>query len=42
MVAAQMFNQKDLVYGAVTTGDRWKFLRLTNKTANIAPTERSL
>lgn len=42
MVAAQIFNQSEEVFGAVTTGDRWKFLRLANKVASIAPVEYSL
>lgn len=42
MVAAQIFNNSELVYGAVTTGDRWKFLRLINKIADISPNEYSL
>lgn len=42
MVAAQMFNQKDVVYGAVTTGDRWKFLHLNKSLVSIAPVEYSL
>ncbi|MFE1746336.1 hypothetical protein [Coleofasciculus sp. H7-2] len=37
MVAAQLFNQRngdaiESIYGAVTTGTDWKFLKLTNKT----------
>ena len=40
MVAAQRFNQQqetpiDAIYGAVTTGMIWKFLKLTNQTAFI-------
>lgn len=42
MVAAEIFNQTKLVYGAVTTGDRWKFLKLIEKDAYIAPPEYSL
>jgi hypothetical protein len=42
MVAAQMFNQGSVVYGAVTTGDRWKFLKLVDQTAYIAPGEITL
>jgi hypothetical protein len=42
MVAAQMFNQGGVVYGAVTTGDRWKFLKLVDQTAYIAPGEITL
>ncbi len=37
MVAAQLFNQRngeqiESIYGAVTTGTDWKFLKLTDKT----------
>ena len=37
MVAAQLFNQRNAeaissIYGAVTTGTDWKFLKLTDKT----------
>jgi hypothetical protein len=37
MVAAQIFNQRngeaiESIYGAVTTGTDWKFLKLTDKT----------
>ncbi|NEQ26533.1 MAG: hypothetical protein F6K28_47390 [Microcoleus sp. SIO2G3] len=37
MVAAQLFNQRngeaiESIYGAVTTGTEWKFLKLTDKT----------
>lgn len=40
MVAAQRFNQQketpiDVIYGAVTTGMIWKFLKLVNQTAFI-------
>ncbi|NEQ49416.1 MAG: hypothetical protein F6K11_04675 [Leptolyngbya sp. SIO3F4] len=40
LVAAQRFNQSqgrpiDAVYGAVTTGSLWRFLRLTDQTAEI-------
>lgn len=40
MVAAQRYNQQqetsiDAIYGAVTTGMIWKFLKLTNQTAFI-------
>ncbi|NER23004.1 MAG: hypothetical protein F6J96_20350 [Symploca sp. SIO1C2] len=36
MVAAQLFNQRhgeviETVYGAVTTGTEWKFLKLSGK-----------
>jgi hypothetical protein len=52
--AVQMFNQQNnraiaTIYGAVTTGDRWKFLKLVDKTAtiglleyNIPPVEKIL
>lgn len=42
MVAAQMFNQGGVVYGAVTTGDRWKFIKLVEQVAFIAPGEITL
>ena len=40
MIAAQWFNQQkettiDTIYGAVTTGNQWKFLKLRNATAAI-------
>ena len=40
MVAAQLFNQRNgdaiaIIYGAVTTGTDWKFLKLTDKTVCI-------
>ncbi len=40
MVAAQIFNQRNgeaiaSIYGAVTTGTDWKFLKLTDKTICI-------
>jgi hypothetical protein len=40
MVAAQLFNQRngeasESIYGAVTTGTDWKFLKLTDKTVWI-------
>ena len=40
MIAARLFNQKesnptDLIYGAVTTGTDWKFLKLEGQTAFI-------
>ncbi len=40
MVAAQVFNKRegnaiDTLYGAVTTGEIWKFLKLTGQTASI-------
>jgi len=44
MIAAQIFNQKEgqptnVVYGAVTTGTDWKFLKLEGKTAFIDITD---
>ncbi|OQY54233.1 MAG: hypothetical protein DRR08_24245 [Candidatus Parabeggiatoa sp. nov. 2] len=40
MVAAQLFNEREdnkipAIYGAVTTGTNWKFLKLTGKTVEI-------
>ncbi len=40
MIAARLFNQKegnptDILYGAVTTGTDWKFLKLEDKIASI-------
>jgi hypothetical protein len=40
MVAAQLFNQRNKeaiasIYGAVTTGTDWKFLKLIDKTVSI-------
>jgi hypothetical protein len=40
MVAARIFNQReghaiDTLYGAVTTGNQWKFLKLADTTAFI-------
>ena len=40
IVAAQLFNQRegqsiDVIYGAVTTGEIWKFLKLVNTTVSI-------
>ena len=40
MIAAQRFNEREgeaisKIYGAVTTGDRWKFLELESATARI-------
>ena len=40
MYAAQIFNQqegkvRETIYGAVTTGDEWKFLKLTAQTIHI-------
>jgi hypothetical protein len=40
MIASKIFNERegsavDRIYGAVTTGNTWKFLRYDNKTAYI-------
>ncbi len=40
LIAVRLFNQRKgrelpAVYGAVTTGNNWKFLRLTGDTANV-------
>ena len=40
MIAAQIYNAKnnnaiDVIYGCVTTGALWRFLRLENKTLYI-------
>ncbi len=45
MVAAQMFNEREsneakAVYGAVTTGEVWRFLKLEGVTLFIAPSAR--
>jgi len=44
LVAVRLFNQRkglelSAVYGAVTTGNNWKFLRLAGDTANVDLTE---
>lgn len=44
MVAAQLFNQREgqpieAIYGAVTTGEIWKFLKLVNTTVSIDLTD---
>jgi hypothetical protein len=44
MVAAQCFNQRegqaiDVIYGAVTTGEIWKFLKLSDRTVSIDLTD---
>ncbi|MFN8494984.1 MAG: hypothetical protein U0350_45695 [Caldilineaceae bacterium] len=44
MVAAQIFNQREgnvipAIYGVVTTGTNWLFLRLTGQTVEIDLTE---
>ena len=40
MIAAQLFNERegnaiDSIYGAVTTGEIWKFLKLVGAVASI-------
>jgi hypothetical protein len=40
MVAARIFNEREgqplpQIYGAVTTGNQWKFLRLSDQTAYV-------
>ncbi len=47
MIAAQIFNAKsnksiDIIYGCVTTGALWRFLRLENKNLYIDKVELSL
>lgn len=44
LVAAQLFNRQhnnpiDVIYGAVTTGSNWKFLRLVETTVTVDLTE---
>ncbi|MFB2936130.1 hypothetical protein ACE1B6_12830 [Aerosakkonemataceae cyanobacterium BLCC-F154] len=44
MVAAQIFNQRqneknESIYGSVTTGTNWKFMRLVDKVVEIEPNE---
>lgn len=44
MIAAQIFNRQNqsdvpMIYGVVTTGSNWKFLRLVEKTAYVDVTE---
>lgn len=44
MIAAQQFNQREgqsieVIYGAVTTGEIWKFLKLTDTTVFIDLTD---
>ncbi|MBC7923391.1 MAG: hypothetical protein H7Z75_20120 [Ferruginibacter sp.] len=46
MLAAQIFNQKrgrnlEAIYGTVTTGTVWKFLKLQNKTVFVEELERA-
>jgi hypothetical protein len=39
MIAAQRSNGDDApVYGCVTTGSEWQFLRLSDKVAEVEPT----
>ncbi len=47
MIAAQRFNQENnqsipTIFGAVTTGDRWKFLKLESNTVTIGLLEYNL
>lgn len=47
MLAAQLFNQQEgneipIIYGAVTTGNIWKFLRLQDRNLDIDLTEYSI
>jgi hypothetical protein len=47
MIAAQIFNQKngqpiDTIYGATTSGENWKFLKLIDKTLYVQPRSVSL
>ncbi len=40
MLAAKIFNEREgneitTIYGAVTTGDRWKFLKLEGKAVSV-------
>ncbi|MCC5634387.1 hypothetical protein LC593_00685 [Nostoc sp. CHAB 5844] len=47
MVAAQMFNEMNnspipIIYGAITSGDRWKFLKLESQTVTIGLTEYNI
>lgn len=47
MYAAELFNEREdihipFIYGAVTTGTNWKFLKLKNKTAYIDTDEYAL
>lgn len=44
MVAAQIFNERQqnqiaCIYGVITTGGNWKFLRLVDKRVDIEATE---
>lgn len=47
MIAAQRFNEQNnkpvpAIYGAVTTGDRWKFLKLEGQTVTIGLLEYTI
>ncbi|MEL6456693.1 MAG: hypothetical protein AAFQ91_00375 [Cyanobacteria bacterium J06621_15] len=47
MIAAQRFNENNnnpipIIYGTVTTGDRWKFLKIENQTVTIGLMEYTL
>lgn len=47
MIAAQRFNEDNntsipIIYGTVTTGDRWKFLKIENQTVTIGLMEYTL
>jgi hypothetical protein len=47
MIAAQKFNEQNntsipIIYGTVTTGDRWKFLKIKNQTVTIGLMEYTL
>lgn len=47
MIAVQRFNEQNnqplsIIYGTVTTGDRWKFLKLENQIVNIGLLEYTL
>jgi hypothetical protein len=47
MLAAQIFNEREgnqiaTIYGAVTTGDRWKFLTLEKQAISVETTETLL
>lgn len=47
MIGAQKFNEKKnknlpVIYGAITTGNHWKFLKLIDKTLYIEPLDTSI
>ena len=47
MLAAKIFNEREgneitTIYGAVTTGDRWKFLKLQGQAVFVETTETLL